>query len=114
MHREAWFRPKWKWGKIFSAIGLIGAAIAFFVPSYLPEQVRSGVEAAAIFLAIGPIIVWLCFVPILHWRERYKGTHPKLWGFFLVFEESGITRIIYWFAHVLPDWNGRGIYKQSE
>jgi len=60
---------------------------------------------------LAPLIFWLCFIPIMHWRDRYRGTKPYTWGAFLVFETSGWSKIFYWFMHVLPDRERRGLYR---
>ena len=109
MTREEWYKYKFRWLKrfFFSAlVGLFAVAISFAQPN---EAIRSvlGVLTA---LAIIPLIFMLCFIPVLHWKDRYRGTKSNLWGFFLVFETSGWSKIFYWFMHVLPDKNSEGPY----
>jgi uncharacterized membrane protein YfcA len=106
LEREKWFPPKLKWLARFAAAAVIGvfagAAASFY---------SSTAAFLLIFATVAPFIFWLCFIPIMHWRERYRGTKPYTWGAFLVFETSGWSKIFYWFMHVLPDRERRGLYR---
>lgn len=97
--------PKWKWLKRFGLAGLAGLAIV--VPAALADQ--PGLTVIGVLLAL-PLIFWLSFIPIMHWRERYIGSRPNTWGALMVFETSGWTRLLYWFVHVLPDSRAEGAY----
>ncbi|HET7024697.1 MAG TPA: hypothetical protein VFI39_05790 [Gemmatimonadales bacterium] len=63
-------------------------------------------------LGLLPLMFHLFMIPVWHWRERYRGAHPDLWGALLVIETSSWSKLIYWFRHVLPDWRGRGRYRR--
>jgi hypothetical protein len=112
MDRAAWFPPKWKWLRRFALAALVGV-VALVVPAMNPGSTLSGFATFVGLAAIVPLMFWLCFVPIMHWRERYKGTRPWTWGAFLVFETSGWSKLFYWFMHVLPDANGTGLYRDE-
>lgn len=109
MKREEWFPSKWKWLRRFAFAALAGVA-ALIVAAMNAGSPLYGIAFVIAFVTIVPLIFWLCFVPIMHWRERYKGTRPWTWGAFLVFETSGWSKIFYWFMHVLPDANATGLY----
>lgn len=109
MSRADWFRPKWKWLRRLAFLALMG--VAAFVAAMLIFGEESGIAAAILFVTLAPLMIWLAYVPVMHWRERYHGKRPNVWGGFLVFETSGFSKIAYWFAHVLPDWYGSGPYK---
>ena len=111
MDRADWFAPKWRWLKRFALLGLIGVAALLIAVVNAPDIVWFFTGFSIAFATLMPIIFWLCFVPIMHWRERYKGTRPGTWGAFLVFETSGWSKLLYWFMHVLPDANGTGLYQ---
>ena len=105
MDRNSWFEPKWRWLKRFCISGLVGAALLIFGAGLeLAPLVGAGV------LCLLPLLFWLFFVPILHWKDRYIGNRSNIWGAFLVFETSSWSKLIYWFVHVLPDWKQRNHY----
>lgn len=108
--RNEWFLPKWKWLKRFALVAVPGAVLLGFGFAKF-DGLLGGALFVLGFLMCVPLVFWLILLPVLHWRERYKGTHPNIWGAFLVLETSGWTKIIYWFVHVLPDWKQRGIYQ---
>ena len=112
MDRADWFPPKWKWLRRFALAALVGVAAMIFA-SMNKGTVWYGVAFVIAFVMLAPLIFWLCFIPIMHWRERYKGTRPWTWGAFLVFETSGWSKIFYWFMHVLPDADARGLYRDE-
>jgi hypothetical protein len=112
MNRDEWFEPKWKTLKRFCKLRLIGLAFAG-VAMFIPE---GDTRTAAVFFSLTmlmPLLFCQCFVPVLHWRERYKGERINLWGAFLVFETSGWSKLVYWFRHILPDSNRSGRYKEE-
>ena len=83
MDRNSWFEPKWRWLKRFCISGLVGAALLIFGAGLeLAPLVGAGV------LCLLPLLFWLFFVPILHWKDRYIGNRSNIWGAFLVFETS--------------------------
>lgn len=113
MTREDWYAGKFMWLKRFflaSAIGLAGLIIGFVQP----HEIVRGFLTGVFILPLIPLIFMLCFIPILHWKDRYIGSKSNLWGFFLVFETSGWSKIFYWFMHILPDKNKTGAYAELE
>lgn len=121
---DDWFKSKWKWLKRFGVAALAGVLLMIaggILLSRLPQDdvtspAAAGGQALLIagILACVPLIFWLSFIPILHWKDRYRGTHSNIWGALMVFETSGWTRVVYWFVHVLTDANGRGVYAEKD
>lgn len=109
MSSSDWFRPKFKWLTRFALAALAGIGLAILA-SFSGNDTVQGIATVALMVTFIPLLFWLCFIPIMHWRERYRGTHPNIWGGFLVFETSGWSKIFYWFMHVLPDYNRSGRY----
>ena len=108
MNRAQWFETKWIWLKRFAWAGLAGAAlIAAGAFSELPA-----IAAVGLLLLI-PLVFWVAFIPVLHWKDRYIGASPNAWGAFLVFETSSWSKLFYWFVHVLPDWRRSGAYADA-
>ena len=108
MKRKEWFDSKWRYMKRFFIMAILG--IGFLVLAEMLE-IKSIAWGGVLIV---PLIYWLVMVPILHWKERYKGTKSTLWGALLVIETSGWSKIVYWFVHVLPDWNQTGNYEDVE
>lgn len=106
MAREAWFGPKWVWGRRFALAALGGLALAG-----VGYALDLHVLAAFGLVALVPLVFWLAFLPVLHWKDRYVGGHDQLWGAFLVFETSSWSKLVYWFRHVLPDKRRDGRYR---
>lgn len=107
--RKEWFESKFRLLKKFFYLGLAGVV-------GLIVCLSTGLEnfvVIPIFMLV-PLIFWLAFIPVLHWKDRYKGSHTNVWGCFLVFETSGWSKILYWFMHVLPDRNRSGQYRDEE
>jgi hypothetical protein len=113
MSRTEWYRPKMKWLKRFALLALVGVAAITLATWRYPV----GAVGDALFLlgivTIAPLLFWLYYVPVMHWRERYRGKRPNIWGAFLVFESSGVSRILYWFVHVLPDQRKAKLYRDA-
>ena len=108
MNREEWFRPKWRWLKRFALAAVGGIAlIAIALAVDTPALAFPGA------LLVIPLIFWVAFIPILHWKERYIGGRSSVWGAFLVFETSSWSKLFYWFIHVLPDWRRTGQYSAA-
>jgi hypothetical protein len=55
-------------------------------------------------LLIVPLLGYLAILPVLHWKDGYRGNHSNLWGALLVLEASGWFKLIYWFRHLLPGY----------
>lgn len=113
MTREDWYPNKFMWLRRFflaAIIGLLGLILGFILPNETLRAVLIGI----FLIALIPLIFMLCFIPVLHWKDRYIGTKSNIWGFFLVFETSGWSKIFYWFMHVLPDKNKKGPYSELE
>lgn len=106
MNRTEWFAPKWMWLKRFALASVAGLAlVAVGLWLDVPEV------AAAGLLPLVPLLFWLAYIPVLHWKERYVGTRSGVWGAFLVFETSSWSKLVYWLRHVLPDWRGTERYR---
>jgi hypothetical protein len=88
MSRSEWFSPIWKWLRRFALLAIPGLIALIFATTRM-DTTLGGVAFFFAFATLAPLFFWLCFVPIMHWRERYKGNHPYVWGGFLVFETSG-------------------------
>lgn len=105
MNRTEWFESKWRWLKRFALLALVGtAAVVIGVATELVALAALG------GLSWIPLMFWVAFIPILHWKERYAGHNSTMWGAFLVFEASSWSKLFYWFVHVLPDWRRSGRY----
>ncbi len=100
------------WLKRFTLAAALGVLILIGTAASPEGPVRTTFAVIGA-LTLVPLFFWLCFVPIMHWRERYKGNHPYVWGAFLVFETSGWSKILYWFMHVLPDNKKSGLYQDE-
>lgn len=109
MTREEWFSGKFRWLKRFFFVSIAGLICAL-LGAFAPNETLSSILVVLGLLAIIPLIFMLCFIPILHWKDRYVGSKSNVWGAFLVFETSGWTKIFYWFVHVLPDKGMTGQY----
>lgn len=105
MDRGNWFAPKWLWLKRFALAGLMG--LVFLIAGVATEIPAVAATGA---MALVPLIFWLAFIPVLHWKERYVGQRSGLWGTFLAFETSSGSKLVYWFRHVMPDWRRAGRY----
>jgi hypothetical protein len=108
MDRSQWFEPKWKTLRKAAKFALVG-----LLPIAMAVLLREPAVAAIAVLFLIPLLVWLVLIPLLHWRERYRGTNMTLWGALLVLETSGWFKIIYWFRHVLPDHRATGRYSDA-
>jgi hypothetical protein len=108
MDRGTWFAPKWLWLKRFAAIALSGLGLA--IAGALLQMESMAILGVFLFV---PLIFWVAFIPILHWKDRYIGSSPNVWGAFLCFETSSWSKILYWFIHVLPDWKRSGAYADA-
>jgi hypothetical protein len=108
VNRAEWFKPKWLWLRRFALLAAVGiiVMIAGFLIDIVPLAVLAG-------LLIVPLVFWLAFIPILHWKERYIGGTSNVWGAFLVFETSSWSKLFYWFIHVMPDWRQSGQYADA-
>ena len=108
MKREEWFESKWRYLKRFSIMAGIGllSIVLFAITKFQFWGVG--------ILLIIPLMFWLVLVPLLHWKDRYIGEKSTLWGALILIETSGWFKIIYWFRHILPDWNKRGRYSEAE
>lgn len=107
--REAWFAPRLKLLGRFALFALLSPP-ALLAISIVHDDAWRVFFLLVAFVSLTPLLFWICFIPVLHWRDRYIGAHPYTWGAFLVFENSGWTKIIFWIAHVLKDKNRSGRY----
>ena len=108
MTREEWFKSKWSYLKKFALLALVGAILLIAGTKLEIKILQFGA-----FLII-PLLFWLVIIPLLHWKDQYIGEKSTLWGALLVIETSGWFKIIYWFKHILPDWNKTGRYENLE
>ncbi len=108
MNRTEWFESKWRWLKRFALLALVGIVAA--AVGAATDMI--GLAALGGLLLI-PLMFWLAFIPVLHWKERYIGGSSNVWGAFLVFEASSWSKLLYWFVHVLPDWRRSGQYMDA-
>ncbi len=108
MTRDEWFHPKFRLLRKFALASLAGALL-LALAMYFNTPALAAVGA----ITIVPLIFWVAYIPVLHWRERYIGTRIGVWGAFLVFETSSWSKLIYWFRHVLPDFRKQGRYLNS-
>ena len=92
----------------------LGLAAIAWVTSYLrgPGLVAAFCGAFAVILIV-PAVVFLCVMPILHWKARYRGEHSDWWGILLVLQLSGVAPLVYFFRHVLPDMRCSGRYQSD-
>jgi hypothetical protein len=60
-----------------------------------------------------PAAAYLYVVVIWHWKDRYQGKHPDLWGACLLIETTGWLKIVYFFLHILPDMQHTGRYRKD-
>ena len=107
--REAWFAQKFGWLKRGALAALVGVIIG--VPLMLTKiQALSVVGGLILMFGVIWLLGALTLIPILHWKDRYRGERSTIWAIFLVFETSGWSKIFYWFMHVLPDRKTSGRY----
>ena len=108
MDRSTWFEPKWRWLKRFALAAVPGIALVIAGAAFeLPLLIALGA-----FLFV-PLLFWVVFIPVVHWKERYIGESSGIWGAFLAFETSGWSKLVYWFRHVRPDWRRAGRYSDA-
>ena len=108
MDRSTWFEPKWRWLRRFSFAALAGIALIILgAVADLPLLI--GLGAASLV----PLLFWLVFIPVIHWKDRYIGHNSATWGAFLAFETSGWSKLFYWLRHILPDWQRTGRYRDA-
>ena len=54
--------------------------------------------------------LYLSVFSLWHWKTRYKGQYPFAWCLFFVYCWFVVPSLVYFFSHILPDINGKGIY----
>jgi hypothetical protein len=108
MNRDEWFEPKWIYLRKFVFLAAVGLAFC------IVAGITSIKELFAGSVLVIPLLFWLVFVPLLHWKDRYRGERSTLWGALILIEASGWFKIVYWFRHVLPDWKETGRYSDAE
>jgi hypothetical protein len=111
--RDAWLEAKISTTKKLGWAALVGVVPIVF-GLLLPHQwlLLKGLLFFASAALIIPFIFYINFLTIWHWKRRYRGEKSELWGAILLIETSGWFKIVYWFRHILPDWNGSGRYAQ--
>ena len=107
--QDDWLEGKFATMKMFAWIALVGVVLAclYFLPVSASAK---GANLVAGILLVVPLFVFMALMTIWHWKYRYRGEHPDLWGAILLIETSGWMKIVYWFRHILPDWRGTGRY----
>lgn len=108
MNQEDWFKSKWRYMKRFSYFAIAGITFGILAALTKIEALAAGM------LLILPLLFWLVFVPLLHWKDRYIGEKGTIWGALILIETSGCSKIVYWFRHILPDWKKEGRYSDVE
>lgn len=58
-----------------------------------------------------PCFFYAYALSLWHWKARYYGVYSDLWGVILVVDVSGLSKVIYFLRHVLPDMKGWGVYR---
>jgi hypothetical protein len=91
----------------FCWLSLLG--LAFLITALVIGK-TVGALAVVGALFIVPAVIHGVLLTIWHWKSRYNGSHSKLWGALLIIENTGWSRLIYFFRHVLPDKRNRGRY----
>jgi hypothetical protein len=89
-----------------AAIGVVCAFAAWLTADYV--RTFLGVVAA---MLIAPCFIYAYVVIIWHWKDRYRGKHPDLWGALILLETSGWMKLVYFFRHMIPDMNRTGRYR---
>ncbi|HEY5028774.1 MAG TPA: hypothetical protein VIK39_10230 [Candidatus Angelobacter sp.] len=90
--------------------GLLLLALAFFVGK---GGGGAGLAVTGMLLVL-PVVFHAILITVWHWKSRYKGSNSKLWGALLMLENTGWSKLIYFFRHVLPDRRKRGRYARLE
>jgi hypothetical protein len=94
--------------KILGSAALIGLSIAV-----LGYSIESSPVMVAGMLVFAPGFVYIYVITILHWKDRYIGTHSDAWGAWLLLESTGWSKLVYVFRHVLADARSSGRYAAS-
>jgi len=110
-NRDEWFAEKFGWLKTAFKVFLISLPFGILA-AFVKMQIVRTICFIAFFIGFAWLLIMLCYIPIIHWKDRYAGQKTNLWGFFLVFETSGWSKIFYWFMHVLKDKNIDGPYSK--
>ena len=106
-----WFERRFETLKWLGLLAAVGAVVGGFT---LLARRDDGFLIAGTIVLILPAFLYAFVLPILHWKERYVGNHSDFWGVLLLVEVSGWSKLIYWFRHILPDWQGNGRYRRQE
>ncbi len=104
-----------KWKKRFNllryfAIALLSGVVCFVWQYFLADGFFKNTLIVLGLLFMLPFCVYLFFLTIWHWKQRYIGKHSDLWGALILVETSGWMKIVYLFRHIIPDARGRGRY----
>jgi hypothetical protein len=112
-NKDFWDEVQFELLVVFGWLALGG--LLFFALAFLAgkEGGSAGLAVTGMFLVL-PVIFHAILITIWHWKSRYKGTHSKLWGALLMLENTGWSKLIYFFRHVLPDRRNRGRYARME
>jgi hypothetical protein len=104
-----------KWEKRFERLRLLGwlalAGLPFIAAAFLTSEFVRTFCGVAAFLLILPGFIYVYVIVILHWKDRYRGTHTDLWGVLILIETSGWMKLVYLFRHILPYMNHSGRYR---
>ncbi|HXA83911.1 MAG TPA: hypothetical protein VNZ47_02470 [Candidatus Dormibacteraeota bacterium] len=90
--------------------GLLLLALAFVAGK---ERGGAGLAVTGTLLVL-PAVFHATLITVWHWKSRYQGFNSKLWGALLMLENTGWSKLIYFFRHVLPDRRNRGRYARLE
>jgi hypothetical protein len=110
--RDLWFEKKFAVLRRCAWLAMAGVPLVVS-GLFTRNAITQALELLLAFFLIFPLILTLTVVPVLHWKDRYKGKHSNLWGALLVIETSGWFKIVYWFRHILPDSHDTGRYSRT-
>ena len=105
-----WLDRRWHIFKWLLAPGIMGIVLVTVGACEVVEY-SGGLLIVGILLTL-PCIVYLNLFVIWHWKGRYRGNHPELWGAVILLDASGWFKLVYFFRHIIPDVRQSGRYAQ--
>jgi hypothetical protein len=111
-NKDFWDEVQFELLVVFGWLAL-GGSLLLALAFYMGKERGAGLAVTGMFLVL-PVVFHAILITIWHWKSRYKGRHSKLWGALLVLENTGWSKLIYFFRHVLPDRRNRGRYARLE
>jgi hypothetical protein len=111
---------KWKKRAVLCYRLWIAAApgLVSFITAYILNEFMYDNWVMKFFIVAGMVLFLpaTCYTYVLliwHWKDRYQGKHPDLWGAIILIETSGWMKLVYIFRHLIPDFCGTGRYGQK-